>query len=143
MGLISRVSSRTYRPIKTMDISSWINDSQFKLVNIEEKFKNIVENEESSPSNPLQPSRNIQIAKSTAKSRADTRSSYRSTTSKIERRRDKKSALLTKLKSDAEYYGNLKNNKKKKNSFKEPLLLPASSAQADIALYKLAIKKQE
>merc|ERR1712080_328857 len=135
MGLISRGSSRTYRSLNT--ISSWINDSQFKLVNIEEKFKKLTENETTQPTNS---SRNIQIPKSTAKSRAETRSSYRSTTSKIERRKDKKIALLAKLKSDAEYYGS---KKLKKNNFKEPLILPASCAQADIALYKLAIKKQQ
>merc|ERR1711879_676217 len=76
--------------------------------------------------------------KSIAESRAESRSTYRSITSKVDRRRIKRQALLDKL----QYEADLKNPKKNKNS-EINHSGPASFAQADIGMHYIEKKKQE
>merc|ERR1712039_787779 len=125
MGLISRVSSRTYRVI-TMDINNWVNNKggfAFKEPTLPNNLSSI-------------PARTGE--KSIAESRAESRSTYRSITSKVDRRRIKRQALLDKL----QYEADLKNPKKNKNS-EINHSGPASFAQADIGMHYIEKKKQE
>merc|ERR1711912_143469 len=129
MGLISRVSSRTYRVI-TMDINNWVNNKggfAFKEPTLPNNLSSI-------------PARTGE--KSIAESRAESRSTYRSITSKVDRRRIKRQALLDKL----QYEADQKKNKNKNNAGGVPSSIhsgPASAAQADIGMHYIEKKKQE
>merc|ERR1712173_554359 len=75
--------------------------------------------------------------KSIAESRAESRSTYRSITSKVDRRRIKRQALLDKL----QYEADQKNPKKKSGEMNHSG--PAGFAQADIGMHYIEKKKQE
>merc|ERR1712039_99125 len=123
MGLVSRVSSRTYR---NMDINNWVNNKggfAFKEPTLPNSLSGI-------------PARTGE--KSIAESRAESRSTYRSITSKVDRRRIKRQALLDKLQYEADQK---KNNNK--NGGEVVHFGPASAAQADIGMHYIEKKKQE
>merc|ERR1712039_12770 len=122
MGLVSRVSSRTYR---NMDINNWVNNKggfAFKEPTLPNSLSGI-------------PARTGE--KSIAESRAESRSTYRSITSKVDRRRIKRQALLDKL----QYEADQKKNKNGENPISHSG--PASFAQADIGMHYIEKKKQE
>merc|ERR1712183_799384 len=126
MGLISRVSSRTYRKIRlqAMDINNWVNNKggfAFKEPTLPSSLQSI-----SAKTGE----------KSIAESRAESRSTYRSITSKLDRRKIKRQALLDKLQYEADL-------KKGKSGGLSGSSGPASGAQADIGIHYLESKRAE
>ena len=111
-----------------MDINNWVNNKggfAFKEPTLPNNLSSI-------------PARTGE--KSIAESRAESRSTYRSITSKVDRRRIKRQALLDKLQYEADQKKN-KNNKNGENPINHSG--PASSAQADIGMHYIEKKKQE
>merc|ERR1712226_710384 len=107
-----------------MDVSNWVDSGAFKL------------------SDGL----NLKASRSIAKSRAETRLSYRSKTSKVDRRKYKKQAILQKL----EYEDKMSKISLKSPKNREKLMaklnlennVPVSGAQADVALFKMKERHQ-
>lgn len=108
-----------------MDLDSWVTSGQFKAPKVQNKTN---------------------FAQSIAKSRAESRASYRSKTSKLERRKDKKQAFLKKLEFEDKLSQINRKSGPKKEKLTEKLYQEMgnpihSGAQADIALHKLAEKR--
>lgn len=102
-----------------MDLSNWANSGQFHLKD----------------------NLNLKKTRSIASSRAESRMSYRSKSSKIDRRKDKKAALLERLEYDAKMTQISRKAPKNRQKLMEKLNQqprPCSSgSQADIALHKM------
>jgi len=100
-----------------MDISNWANSGSFTL------------------SNQL----NLKATKSIAQSRAETKLTYRSKTSKIDRRKYKSQALKQKLEYDGKMSQISRKSEKNKMKLMDKLKLESnvavSGAQADVAMY--------